>query len=303
MKNAIKVLIFVVCVVIVVGVAGWGYFSYTKNDFSYADGSKTDTIQVNQYNGNDKEIVIPEKHQGKTVTSVAAETFLRSDIISVEIPDTVTVIEQKAFYECEALETVKISENTKEIGDGAFINCKKLRSVRLPASLESIGAAAFYGCENLTFEIADGADFVFEDGILYNKAKTKVYWVSGKKDLSAFSFPSTVTEFLPYALANHSEIVTFTIPDGVTTLPDSMFLACTNLETVIIPDSVKTIGSTVFLGAEKLREITLSRSVEQIGVNNFPTADSSESFVLKVYENSSAHFYAQKNEINFELIK
>lgn len=304
MKNAVKVLIFVVAVVLIAAGSVFAYLGFNKpSDFNFADGAKSDTIQVNEYSGSEKEIVIPEKYKGKTVTSLAAETFLRSDIVSVELPDTLTVIEEKAFYECDELVSVKISENIKSIGDSAFINCKNLKSIRLPASLETIGSAAFYGCENLTFEIAEGADFVFEDGVLYNKNKTEVIWVSGKKDLSKFTFPSSVRAFLPYALAGHAELVSFTIPDGVTHIPDSMFLYCQNLETVAIPDSVKTMGEAVFLGDDNLKEITLPKTMETIGKNNFPVKKSSDKFVLKVYENSSAHFYAQENDINFEVIK
>lgn len=302
MKNAIKVLIFVFAVIIIGAGSVWGYINYAVSDFEYADSAKSDTIEVNQYNGEEDVVVIPEKYKGKVVTSIAAETFLNSDIKSVEIPDTVTVIEQKAFYQCSELETVKMSENVKSIGESAFINCSKLKSIYLPASLETIDCAAFYGCNDLTFTIADGADFVFEDGVLYNKSKTVVYWVSGKKDLSSFSFPSTVNTFLPYALAGHNELKSFNVPVGVTSIPDSMFLSCTNLETVIIPDTVTTIGSTVFFGDTKLKEITLPKSVGTIGKNNFPVKDASD-FILKVYENSSAHFYAQENDINFEVIK
>lgn len=304
MKNAVKVLIFVVAVVLIATGSVFAYLGFNKpSDFNFADGAKNDTIEVNEYSGSEKEIVIPEKYKGKTVTSLAAETFLRSDIVSVELPDTLTVIEEKAFYECEELVSVKISENITEIGDSAFINCKNLKSIRLPASLETIGSAAFYGCENLTFEIAEGADFVFEDGVLYNKAKTDVIWVSGKKDLSNFTFPASVKNFQSYALAGHHELVTLTIPDGVTHIPDNMFLYCQNLETVIIPASVKSMGTTVFLGDTKLKEITVPKSVETIGKNNFPVKSASDEFVLKVYENSSAHFYAQENNVNFELIK
>lgn len=303
MKNAVKVLVFVLVVAIAGAGAVWFYLSQSTPEFSYEDGAKNDTIELNEYSGDDKNVIIPDKYKGKAVTAVSAEAFLRTDIISVEIPDSVTVIDNKAFYECTELETVKISENLKTIGESAFINCKNLKSIRLPASLETIGPAAFYGCENLTFEIDEGADFIFEDGVLYNKAKTIVYWISDSKDLTKFSFPASVTSFQPYAIAGHSELKSFKIPDGVTDIPDCMFLYCENLETVIVPASVKKIGTSVFLGDTKLKEISLPKSVGVIGENNFPVRSSSSDFVLKVYENSSAYFYAQENDINFELIK
>lgn len=305
MKNAVKVIIFVLAVIIIGAGSVYAYLNYSVSEFEYVDGAKSGTIEITAYNGDDKNVVIPEKIKGNTVVSVGMGAFINSDITSVEIPDTVTIIEAKAFYQCANLETVKMSQSIKSIGESAFIQCAKLKSIDLPETLTTLGGAAFYGCESLSFNIKENADFTFDDGVLYNKAKTTVYWVSGGKDLSDFTFPSTVTTFLPYALAGHSELVSFIVPSGVTAIPDSMFLSCINLETILIPDSVTTIGSTVFLGDTKLKEITVPRSVTTIGKNSFPVkgAEDAADFVLKVYENSSAHFYAQENNINFEVIK
>ncbi len=305
MKNAIKVLAFVLVVIIIGAGVVWFYVNPEGNEFTYSDGAKNGTLEINGYSGKETKVVIPEKIKGKEVVSVAENLFANSDITSVEIPDTVTEIEQKAFYQCKKLESVKLGKNVKSIGESAFINCESLKSINLPATLEKINGAAFYGCKNITFEIEENADFVVKDGILYNKAMTTVYWIPTDKDLTSFVFPSTVKTFLPYAVAGHDELVKFTVPDGVTSIPDSMFMSCPNLETVVFPDSVTKIGTAVFFGDTKLREITLSKSVTSIGKNCFPVKDIEETkdFVLKVYENSSAYSYAVANEINYEIIK
>ena len=120
MKNAVKVLIFVVAVVLIATGSVFAYLGFNKpSDFNFADGAKNDTIEVNEYSGSEKEIVIPEKYKGKTVTSLAAETFLRSDIVSVELPDTLTVIEEKAFY--DAIDILsKGKELRKNMGDVSY---------------------------------------------------------------------------------------------------------------------------------------------------------------------------------------
>ena len=68
---------------------------------------------------------------------------------SVTIPDSVTRINQGAFYDCKGLTSVTIPKKVKVIGDGveggAFSDCTDLKSVTLPATLKAkgIGRNAF----------------------------------------------------------------------------------------------------------------------------------------------------------------
>lgn len=60
-----------------------------------------------------------------------------------------TDIELNAFFECEDLAIVYLSDCLKTIGMNAFRDCN-LIGISLPATLESIGESAFLGCEGLT---------------------------------------------------------------------------------------------------------------------------------------------------------
>jgi hypothetical protein len=60
-----------------------------------------------------------------------------------------TDIELNAFFECEDLAIVYLSDCLKTIGMNAFRDCN-LIGISLPATLESIGESAFLGCERLT---------------------------------------------------------------------------------------------------------------------------------------------------------
>lgn len=304
MKNAVKVLIFVLVTVALVAGGFIFLFNYDGSDFEYVDASKADSIEITGYYGTDKDIVIPEKIKGKTVVAIGESAFSSPYITSVEIPDTVTTIRTKAFFQCSELKTVRMSESIESIGDSAFFLCPKLESILLPPSLKNLEGGAFYGCENLEFEIPEGSAFEYVDGVLYSDNKSCVYMVSENVDLNTFEFPNTVRSFSPYSLACHNELINFTIPSGVTDIPESMLLSCENLETIIIPDTVKTIGEMAFFGCMKLKSITVPASVGEIGKGNFPVKDQDEipDFVLKVYDNSSAFFYAKENNINFEII-
>ena len=68
----------------------------------------------------------------------------------VIIPGCVNSIQDKAFYGCNLVENVTISNNVKNIGCDAFSGCTALTSITIPDSVKTIGWWAFSGCRNLT---------------------------------------------------------------------------------------------------------------------------------------------------------
>ena len=66
------------------------------------------------------------------------------------IPNSVTSIDQYAFYNCTSLTSVEIPNSVTSIGNGAFYNCTGLTSVEIPNSVTSIGYDAFSNCTGLT---------------------------------------------------------------------------------------------------------------------------------------------------------
>ena len=72
------------------------------------------------------------------------------EITEYIIPDDVTSIGDKAFYNCTGLTTVNIGKNVTSIGEKSFAYCLNLNSVTIPNSLTSIGEYAFLKCIGLT---------------------------------------------------------------------------------------------------------------------------------------------------------
>ena len=73
------------------------------------------------------------------------------NLISVNIPSTVTDICANAFSGCNALVYVTFSENSHltTIGNSAFSGCTMIHDIKLPETLTTIGQNAFNGCSNL----------------------------------------------------------------------------------------------------------------------------------------------------------
>lgn len=71
-----------------------------------------------------------------------------------EVPDGVTIIEDKAFKGNETIQEVVISDSVKRIGNRAFYGCKNLQKVKLGKGLgqpdSTSGSYIFYGCPKLT---------------------------------------------------------------------------------------------------------------------------------------------------------
>ena len=68
------------------------------------------------------------------------------NLVSVEIPGSVRVINYGAFYGCTGLTSVIISEGVEEIYDCAFKGCTSLTGVTLPKSIKQVSFDAFDGC-------------------------------------------------------------------------------------------------------------------------------------------------------------
>ncbi len=72
-----------------------------------------------------------------------------TSLTSIVLPDSVTTLEKYAFSDCTALESVTLSKNLKMISSGLFDSCTSLRSISIPDSVTSIGDYSMYNCTSL----------------------------------------------------------------------------------------------------------------------------------------------------------
>lgn len=112
-----------------------GAWRYVEN----SDGTITLTKVVKM----EKELLIPAKVDGKTVSAISEKFFviINDGSEQKKLKDT--------YAENNVLEKVVFEAEIKEIPNMAFYLCKKLAVVELPESLEKIGAFTFFGCDSL----------------------------------------------------------------------------------------------------------------------------------------------------------
>lgn len=314
MKNAIKVLIFTVAFIAVAAGAIFGVIKYNTSDFVVEEGEEKNTVIIQAYSGKSVNIEIPEKIHLKKVVAIGDDAFKRTDIKSVTIPKTVTEIGENAFKSCEKLEKVVLGEKMEVIGEKAFSDCPMLSEIKLPASLEKLSAGAFLGCTSLkNIEVAEDGSFFFDGSVLYSKDKTVAYFIAADTDFSDCSFPKELKTISPYFFFGNKKITSVEIPEGITDVPDDFCTLCTSLKDVKIPDGVKTIGNSAFLGCASIDKLYVPASVKRfedfcfpVALNDKKSADEeyfNPNFTLVVEKDSSAHRYAIKNNIKYELAK
>ena len=160
---------------------------------------------------------------------------------SIIIPASVKYIGAYAFYECDALTTVTLEQNSQlqSIGNNAFQYCTLLESFTLPAGVTTIGQYAFGNCAALatvTFA-ADAQLTTIGDYVFYNCTQ-----------IQSMVIPTSVVTIGKYAFGGCSALasVTFATDGKLATIGEYTFYNCTNLKSIAIPASVTTIGKNAF---------------------------------------------------------
>lgn len=97
------------------------------------------------YNRILKQIVLPE---GLTV--IPDKTFFNCTALEkIEIPSMITGIGRMAFANCQSLRHISLPDSQIWMGDKAFWGCSSLESITMPEGISSISGEMFYGCKNL----------------------------------------------------------------------------------------------------------------------------------------------------------
>lgn len=203
-------------------------------------------------------ITIPEKLGGCTVTGLGDHSFaaqsddgspynqLCSYIHSVTIPQKVTSIGKKAFYDCKNLTTLVLGEDIKTIGNYAFECCTSLTGVTIPQSVTSIGYSAFEGCTNLNPLTIKGPITSMGN-----------YAFAGSTYLTSLTLYDDIQTIGNFAFVGSTSLKTVTLPKNLTSIGEYAFARCSELESITIPEKVKTINPQTFADCSKLEYIIL----------------------------------------------
>ncbi|MDR0633344.1 MAG: leucine-rich repeat domain-containing protein, partial [Holosporales bacterium] len=196
--------------------------------------------------------------EGDTLQVIGEEAFREcDDLRRIEIPRAVTTIGKQAFCRSH-LESIKFHRDSalREIGWAAFARCK-LGAITIPARVTVIGPGAFSSCPLSTVTFQGNSLTTIWDGAFYGC------------NIRSITIPSGVQYIGDSAFANCGRLNDVTIPSGVQYIMDSAFANCSELYDVTIPPSVQHIGSKAFAECTNLHNVIIQSNVQGIQENVF----------------------------------
>ena len=218
------------------------------------------------------------------VTSIGKWAFDNcTSLTSVAIPNSVTSIDNTAFYYCHNIIAFygkfASADNRCLIVYGALKSFAPagLTKYTIPDSVTSIGMKAFYACPNLkSITIPDSVTSI-EDNAFTNCSR-----------LISVTISDSVTSIGSYAFGGCSSLTSVIIPDGVTSVGSQAFCRCSSLTSITIPDGVTSIGKEAFQDCSRLTSVYCKPTTPPTGV------------VYSTFQNNATNrkIYVPRNSVN-----
>ncbi len=231
--------------------------------------------------------------EGCALTEIGKETFYRTAITEIVLPDSITRIGANAFEWCQNLVSIKLPDSLTTLGDEVFTSCSSLESITLPASLVRFEEGRygyegiFNGCSNLkrvifeegcmmeyipnaTFEDCDALEYVVLPTGLREISDPEEYGdglFQEKENLKEVVFPEgCAISRIGNNAFNNSSLEIIDIPNTVTYLGNNCFYG-TKLVSVTVPESVTNLGYYTFYNCKSLESIDFRAQVQELPRN------------------------------------
>ena len=232
-----------------------------------------------------KRISIP-----KGVVYIGEKAFMNTSATAVEVPISVSYIENDAFYNCAWVQnqtddffmagdgcvlTYKVQDgvvdppetarmlsglNFGESGEG--ITLKIGKNVLKISDLEKLGEVA-------AFEVDEkNPAFKSENGILMSYNGDVIYRYPIYDESDSYVVPKKVTEISNRSFMN-AKIKELTMESTVQKIGNHAFSGCKNLESITLPKDIAFLGRNAFENCTSLESVTLPKSITTVPVSAF----------------------------------
>ena len=159
----------------------------------------------------------------------------RAEILWLSLPEGLTYVGDKAFFDCMNLLSIKLPSTVTAVGEAAFCQCSSVTMLSLNEGLTTIGRSAFEQCEGLY-------------------------------DLR---LPESVTTLGNHAFYRCSGLRYVQVPSGVTNMGIGVFAYCESLLRADIYAQLDTLPGWTFYGCEQINQISLPGTMKHSAENAF----------------------------------
>lgn len=268
MKKTVSILLAIIIAVASLFSAG----AFVSPDYPNIDFTNDfdDNLYVSGYTGTDSVLTIPEVVYGKNVLRLGKKSLKGVEALeSVIMHDNMTIIRERAMYQCPNLSHVYYSKKLEVIEAYALAyNTEKITSALLrDTAVRQIGDGAYMECNNLEYlALPDTLEQI--DGTVFNKTSVRK----------------------------------LVLPSKTTIIGARSFAYCDKLEKIYVPASVTVIGTDVFHGSNNVTVYTPEGSAmqEYCNDNNIACVTlSEESFPSRLLGDTNGDGELTINDVTF----
>lgn len=281
-----------------------------------------------KYPSVEKDMEIFKKLSNDTLKSITADdlgnlesvnsTFAGLKVQSIELPQSVSIIESRSFLDCAYLEEIEMPTSLKRIENYAFQSCKNLQYKRmpdpnisgdtgellteLPNSVEFIGDSAFSGCSKLPLKklpdnLVEVGSYAFSgcSSMEITELPLKleivdVHAFDGRK-LSASEFPESLRT-VRIAAFKSTNITVKTVPKNLKTIPTAMVARSKNITEFTVPATVTSMGEEVFSKCTGLESARIEAPLSSIPSYTFNECEKLQTVDINPENITTIGFYA-----------
>lgn len=179
----------------------------------------------------------------------------KEEIINLYDIENIEIIGERSFKFAEKAKEIILPKSTKSIEAEAFVSNSNLQKLSIGENVNDIDPLFKYQNYSGNVKISLGnQNFVIEDDVLYNKAKTKLICVL-KKIEGNFRVIDSVTEIGSKAFHYQRGLTSIELPEKLTNIEDS-FIA-TGIAEIKIPKTVNNINISCFIQCNNLNKVTI----------------------------------------------
>ena len=172
----------------------WEVVSDVNNVLTYrpcfiaaTDGLEFVNEKVDIYHGTAKDVVIPEWWNGFNITRLGSQSFASTDVKTVTLPNTISIIHECAFIGCESLVSVNLPSSLTRIDASAFENCVSLEYADLNEGLQEIGPYSFRSTKLRQIIIPSTVTLIRHEAFAYVPAEY-VYVPASVREINSMAF-------------------------------------------------------------------------------------------------------------------
>ncbi len=195
-------------------------------------------------------VMCPQTRSGEVVIDNNVEILGRAafgkctDVNRIVLGDKITEIRDICFM-YSGLTELNIPDSCTNIGRDIFFVCQGLTTVNIPVDIKELNYAIFEGSYIRDLILPDDSAFAFENGIIYDRNKTKVILALGES-AEEVVIPEGVIEICDYAFKNQIKMQNVILPESLEKIGIYAFDCCIGLKNIIIPKNVTEICERAF---------------------------------------------------------